>query len=131
MTSNRIKFNDSKIDSLLVHGKTRPHEFPLIAGDVQIVSLERVRTLGVILDSKLTMTTNFNSICTVLPGLRSFSLSKSSNLFAINNKTKATETKTTIVINTFKPFAVVIVSKIEKLVIVEVNVSNDIVRIDT
>ncbi len=37
MTANRMKINDSKTDALLVHGKNRPHEFPLIAGDVQIV----------------------------------------------------------------------------------------------
>jgi hypothetical protein len=82
ITANRVKLNDSKTDALLVHGKNRPHEFLIIAGDVQIVPSECVRNLGVILDSQLTMNDQIRSICKKsyfhlhrIPGLRSLSLS--------------------------------------------------------
>ena len=49
MSANRIKFNESKTDALLVHGNHTPHEHPLMVGDVPIIPSKNVRNLGVII----------------------------------------------------------------------------------
>jgi hypothetical protein len=63
MSANRMKFNESKTDALLVHGNHTPHEHPLMVGDVPIIPSKNVRNLGVIFDSRLTMEPQINSIC--------------------------------------------------------------------
>jgi hypothetical protein len=63
MSANRMKFNESKTDALLVHGYHTPHEHPLMVGDVPIIPSKNVRNLGVIFDSRLTMEPQINSMC--------------------------------------------------------------------
>ncbi len=64
LTNQLTCWSSGQTDALLVHDKNIPHEFPLIAGDVQIVPSECIINLGVVLDSGGgTTEDNFNASC--------------------------------------------------------------------
>ena len=66
MAENRIKFNDSKSDAIVVYSKTsrcKPADFPLAIGDASITPSDSVRNLGITIDKHLTMHLQINKTC--------------------------------------------------------------------
>jgi len=63
---NLIKYNDSKTEVMLVYSKhvgVEPAPYLLTVGDADIRPVSTVRSLGVILDSHLTMDAQVRSAC--------------------------------------------------------------------
>jgi hypothetical protein len=63
MSTNRMKFNESKTDALLLHGNHTPHEHPLMVGDVPIIPSKNVHNLGVIFKPPIDYAPQINSMC--------------------------------------------------------------------
>ena len=66
MAQNRCKLNDPKTDFMLVYSDRRarkPAPLKLRVGDCELEPVQKVKNLGVILDSHLSMEAQVNSIC--------------------------------------------------------------------
>ena len=66
VAQNRCKLNDPKTDFMLVYSDRRarkPAPLKLRVGDCELEPVQKVKNLGVILDSHLSMEAQVNSIC--------------------------------------------------------------------